>query len=549
LIYGAARKVRQPQAIEAAIAAATAAATQAPGENRQAELETQLGPSNQTLAFYTALYRDLPIPLNIYQLLDPGDARSLTLRFSNPAALEATGLDGDRMIGQGIVTCFPGVSEAELERHAQVARREIENQQYQLPYQDRNGLAGIFKLRLFALPDRCLGIVFDEISQEVQLKARLRRSEQHFRTTFEQAPIGVAHLSQDGQWIEVNDRLCEILGYEREALQHKTSAAITHPDDRQQDAHYLAQLVSGAVESCRFDKRYLCCNGDSLWTSIAVTALRDPEGQIHSFIAMIQDISDRKAHELERAERARELRQLNKTLARTTLDLKRRNEELDQFTYVVSHDLKAPLRALSSLAGWVAEDNADKLDEESTRHLALMQQRVMRMGNLLNGLLDYSRIGRVNAETETIVLGQLLATIVDSLGLPDGFQVEIIEPMPALEARAISLSQVFSNLISNAARYCDRPDGRLRISARETAETYEFTLADNGPGIDARYHDRVFDIFQTLQPRDSSESTGIGLSIVKKIITVEQGKIWLDPNPEIGATFHISWPKANAPED
>lgn len=380
--------------------------------------------------------------------------------------------------------------------------------------------------------------------EAVQPEARLGDREQHFRTIFDQAPIGIACLSLSGQWLEVNDRLCEMLGYGRELLRSKTFAEITHPEDTQQDAHYHEQLISGAVASCRFDKRYLRSDGESLWTAVAVAALHDTAGQVSSFLAMIQDIGDRKAHELERAERASELRQLNMALARATGDLRRRNAELDQFAYVVSHDLKAPLRALSSLAAWLAEDNADKLGEESQRHLALMQQRVVRMGGLLDGLLDYSRIGRVNAEPKTIVVRELLAEVLDSLEIPEGFRIAIVDPMPTLVAREISLSQVFSNLISNAVRHCDRPDGQLRISARETATAYEFTLADNGPGIDPAYHGRIFEIFQTLQPRDRSDSTGVGLSIVKKIMAVEQGEIWLAPHSGAGATFHFSWPKA-----
>lgn len=381
------------------------------------------------------------------------------------------------------------------------------------------------------------------LTQAVQPQARLRDREQYFRTIFEQAPIGIACFSLAGQWLEVNDRLCEMLGYEREVLRHMTLAEIIHPEETQQETHYYDQLIRAAIASCQFDKRLLRSDGNSLWTTVAVTALHNPEGQVHRFIAMIQDISDRKTHELERAERAHELRQLNTALARATGDLRRRNAELDQFAYVVSHDLKAPLRALSSLAGWLAEDNADQLGEESQRHLMLMQQRVTRMGGLLDGLLAYSRIGRVNAAPKTVRVRELLAELLDSLEIPAGFQIEIVEPMPSLVAREISLSQVFSNLISNAIRYCDRPDGHLRISAHETAEAYEFTLADNGPGIDPAYHERIFEIFQTLQPRDHSENAGVGLSIVQKIITVEQGKIWLEPNPEVGATFHVSWPK------
>ena len=531
--HAAAREISQRKVLESL------------NQSLQLELEGKVEQATQEIALYADLFRNVPMPLNVWQLVDPNDENSLVLRHSNPAALKSTGLDGEAMMGKPILDCFPGLAPEELHRYAQVARREIDNQRYQLAYSDENGLEGVFALRLFPLPDQCLGIAFDDITEQVQLKQKLKNNEEHFRTIFEQAAIGIAQLDASGQWIEVNDRFCDMLRYDREALLSKRFADITDPRDQQQDVQYYEQLVNGTLDSCSFENRYLCSDGASLWVSVAVTALRSHAGQVHTFIATIQDISDRKASEQERAERAQELRRLNQELGKATQALQRRNRELDQFAYVVSHDLKAPLRALSSLAGWIQEDNTGRLGDESEQHLELMQQRVMRMGGLLDGLLEYSRIGRVNVERTQVAVGPLLTTILDSLQPPEGFHVEIVGPMPVLEARAISLNQVFTNLISNAIRYCDRPDGQLRISVRETPEHYEFSLADNGPGIDPQYHDRIFEIFQTLQPRDKSESTGVGLSIVKKILTVEQGRIWLEPKPAEGTTFHFSWPKVD----
>ena len=534
LFHAAAREISQRKVLEDL------------AQSLNIELQGKVDQATQEIELYANLFRNVPMALNVWQLQDPKDPSSLVLRYSNPAALNSTDLQGESIIGKSILDCFPGVDEAELNRYAQVARRELDNQHYQLPYADENGLEGVFALRLFPLPKFCLGIAFDDVTQRVKLKQQLRDNEEHFRTIFEQAAIGIAQIDVSGQWIEVNDRFCEMLRYDREVLLTKTFAEITDPRDAQQDAAYYEQLIAGAIDTCSFEKRYLCSDGDSLWVSVAVTALRSITGEVHTFIATIQDISDRKASEKERIERAQELRRLNRELGRATRALQRRNRELDQFAYVVSHDLKAPLRALSSLAGWIHEDNSGKLGEESERHLELMQQRVMRMGGLLDGLLEYSRIGRVNIERTQVEVGPLLATIVDSLQPPEGFNVEIVGPMPVLEARAISLNQVFTNLISNAIRYCDRPDGHLKISVREAEEHYEFSLADNGPGIDPQYHDRIFEIFQTLQPRDKSESTGVGLSIVKKILTVEQGEIWLDSTLMEGTTFHFSWPKADS---
>jgi signal transduction histidine kinase len=237
---------------------------------------------------------------------------------------------------------------------------------------------------------------------------------------------------------------------------------------------------------------------------------------------------------------ARDLVRLNKVLAHTNVMLGDRNQELDQFAYVASHDLKAPLRAIANLSEWIEEDLEGQASPEVKQHMNLLRNRVHRMEALINGLLDYSRVGRSNVSVETVNVATLLAEVVDSLDPPPTFRVEA-KAMPTLQTRKLPLSQVFSNLISNAIKHCHRQDGQIRITASEKDRFYEFSVSDNGQGIAPEHQTRIFTIFQTLEPRDKTENTGIGLSIVKKIVETEGGKVWVESEIGKGATFRFTW--------
>ncbi|TGE16297.1 HAMP domain-containing protein [Hymenobacter elongatus] len=232
------------------------------------------------------------------------------------------------------------------------------------------------------------------------------------------------------------------------------------------------------------------------------------------------------------------------TIDSTFKQLERRNQELDQFAYVVSHDLKAPLRGIESASRWIEEDLGQNLPDHIREFLLLMRTRVHRMENLISGILDLARVGRTKQADERISVRELLTEIVDSLALPPGFQVQLPTYLPTLTSNRVQLQQVFTNLISNALKYHDTPaTGIVRIGCREDRQQYTFSVADNGPGIDPEYHERIFVIFQTLVERDTMESTGVGLAIVKKIVERQGGTIHVESAEGQGATFTFTWSK------
>lgn len=222
------------------------------------------------------------------------------------------------------------------------------------------------------------------------------------------------------------------------------------------------------------------------------------------------------------------------------------NKQLDQFAYVISHDLKAPLRAIANLSTWIEEDLGDNLPPETAENMTLLRQRVEFMRRMIDGVLAYSRAGRQTSSLEWINLTAVVRQVISLLDCTPAFTITIVDTLPAIQGERIKLEQLFSNLIGNSIKYHDRPDGRIEISCTEQTTVWEFAVADDGPGIDPAYHDNLFDLFHTVEANKQADSTGIGLAVVRKIIEERGGRIWVESTPGAGATFRFTWPKEEA---
>ena len=258
---------------------------------------------------------------------------------------------------------------------------------------------------------------------------------------------------------------------------------------------------------------------------------------------------------LERRAAEKELKELNDDLEYRVVvrssEAERRARDLEQFAYVASHDLKAPLRAISNLTDWISEDLEGKLNAESAEQLALLQDRVQRMNALIEGLLEYSRVGRTAGSDSLVDTHELLKEIVDSLSPPKGFTIKLGKELPVFHTDRLLLGQVFSNLISNSLKHHGGKKGRIRVECRKIGQFYEFSVSDDGVGIAPEYHNKVFMIFQTLHAKDYGSNTGIGLALVKKIVEEQGGWITLESQPGKGTLFRFAWPAEfiNKPDD
>ncbi len=226
------------------------------------------------------------------------------------------------------------------------------------------------------------------------------------------------------------------------------------------------------------------------------------------------------------------------------------NRELNDFAHVVSHDLKAPLRGIRTVADWIATDCADQLSPEAREQLGLLCQRTDRMQGLIDGILQYSRVGRVPEERVRIDLKELVAQVLDMLAPPANVEITITDELPVVELERTRVFQVFQNLLSNALKYLDKPVGHIAIGCRDDGPCWTFRVADNGPGIDEKYHEKIFELFQTLARSHDGQSTGIGLTLVKKIVEFYGGEVWVESVAGKGSTFFFTLPKMQGePED
>jgi signal transduction histidine kinase len=224
------------------------------------------------------------------------------------------------------------------------------------------------------------------------------------------------------------------------------------------------------------------------------------------------------------------------------------NQELADFAHVVSHDLKAPLRAIDTLAKWLAADYKDKFDDQGREQLNLLLGRVKRMHDLIDGILQYSRAGRIREAEVEVDLAELVPAVVDLLSPPPHIRVTVETPLPTVVIEPTRISQVFQNLLSNAIKYMDKPEGLVRVGCTEDGGFWKFHVSDNGPGIEEKDRQRVFQLFQTLKPRDQADSTGVGLAVVKKAVEMYGGRVWIESEVGEGSTFYFTLPRSGAGE-
>lgn len=391
------------------------------------------------------------------------------------------------------------------------------------------------------------GIVttYRDITTRKQAQSALKEALQRLTFHVENSPLAVIEWECDFRVARWSREAEAIFGWQAEEVLGKKPQEwqFIYPENLNVVNEVMARLIDGSEQrnvslNCNYTK-----NGTIIDCKWYNSALVDESGNLVSVLSLILDVTEQKQAEAALLARAADLARLSSVLAQTNTALQKRNQELDQFAYVVSHDLKAPLRAIANLSQWIEEDIGDILTDDTGHQMNLLRGRVHRMEALINGLLQYSRVGRFETATATISVANLLAEVIDSIAPPPTFTVEVAPNMPTFVTERLPLEQVFTNLISNAIKHHPKVDGKVQISVTDQGAFYEFAVADDGHGIDPQYHEKVFVIFQTLEARDKVENTGIGLAIVKKIVESKGGTIRLESQEGKGATFYFTWTK------
>ncbi|MBE9045196.1 PAS domain S-box protein [Pleurocapsales cyanobacterium LEGE 10410] len=576
-----------------------------------------------------------------------------------------------------------------------------------------------FKFPLFDEKQQVVSIVgiAKDITEDKQFKAQLEMSEVRFRSTFEQAAVGIAHVAPDGRWLRVNQKFCQIVGYTKPELLQKTFQEITHPEDLQLDLEYIRQMLSGEIESFSIEKRYLRQNNTVVWINLTVSLVRNSAGEPDYFISVVEDISDRhelkvslqkslrrlsNLHLIDRAilevqepqeisqiaianirkflacqrvtivafepeqetatilatrsiagqttnglqmslkvwqnliaqieqnldhnyfvaylsqlpelstavpqlqiaglncliafplkvggtllgilkiwvenlgmvtteelnivsevsnqlaialQQARLYKQnqiytqeLETKVAQRTAQLEEINQELKAFTYSISHDLKAPLRAIQGFATALQEDYGENLDNLGNEYTWRLINSAQQMEKLIQDLLTYSRLTRSQIQLHSVNLSAIVAKLIEQLEFDQEqkqAQITVDEPLSPVMGSKTILLQIIDNLLSNAIKFvAPGTTSQVHIWTEETGQTVRLWIEDNGIGIKPEHQERIFQVFERLHGNESYFGTGIGLAIAKKGIERLGGKIGVDSQPDRGSRFWIECPKS-----
>ncbi|NHJ33535.1 MAG: PAS domain S-box protein, partial [Asgard group archaeon] len=259
-------------------------------------------------------------------------------------------------------------------------------------------------------------------------------------------------------------------------------------------------------------------------------------GDLIGVVEITRNITEQKYRETENLQLVQKLQKVN-------FELEKTNQELQEFAYIVSHDLKAPLRGIHSLAEFLKGDYYELIDDKGREYLELLMDRIKRLDYLIHAILEYSRIGRVQKKLVDINLNDLLTEVIDLLAPPENIQIKIDCDLPTMYGERIRVSQIFQNLLSNAIKFMDKSQGVIKVDCKEEDDYWQFSVADNGPGIEEKHFKKIFQMFQTLNSRDNLESTGAGLAICKKIVEYHNGKIWVESELNEGSKFLFTLPK------
>lgn len=462
------------------------------------------------------------------------EAASGRILQANPAAQTLFGYNQAELLALTIEHLIPArfreLHEAQRRDFAAKPRSRVMGAGLELYGLRKDGSEFAADVSLSQLGDgHVLATVYD-ISRRKQAESDLAEQRARLAAIVETAVDAVITIDEHGTIDTFNPAAERLFGYAAaEVVGQNVNLLMPAPYREEHDAYIRHYLETGEKRIIGIGREVVAArkDGSTFPIDLAVSEMR--VGERRMFTGLVHDITARK-HEEER--RNRLIQQLESA-----------NEELKNFAYVVSHDLKAPLRAIGSLADWINTDQAKKLDDEGREHLRLLMQRVRRMDGLIDGILQYSRVGRVREAQVAVDLNDIVHEAIAMLAPPAHIRIEIAPGLPVVRAERTRMLQLFQNLLSNAIKYLDKPKGVIRIAYDTHDDDWEFSVSDNGAGIEPRHFQRIFQLFQTLVPKDRVESTGVGLALVKKIVELYGGRIWVESQPGLGSTFFFTLPR------
>ena len=368
---------------------------------------------------------------------------------------------------------------------------------------------------------------YSDITLRKNYRKNLELQRQKYSSIIAHMNLGLVEVDQNENILMVNQSFCSMLALDQEELIGRPIWEMVKMDEENQGI--VSQMNNNRKErnSDSYEISVELLNGQTKTWFISGAPNYSEEGQFVGSIGVLLDISEQKELEAQKEELLEELEASNKGL--------------QEYAHIVSHDLKSPLRSVSALANWLYEDYIDKLDEGGQYNLKMIQEKVEGMDKLIDGILKYSTVTSDTLDQSVIDVNEVINEIDEIIYKPEHVRIEIVKDLPNIQADRTKIHQLFQNFLSNAVVNIDKEEGVVKIDFEETPTHWQFSVEDNGVGIPPEYHEKIFKIFQSIG--NNERSTGIGLSIVKKIIDRYEGQVWLESEIGKGTTFFFTLKK------
>jgi len=367
---------------------------------------------------------------------------------------------------------------------------------------------------------------FKDVTLNRTYRKSLEAQKQKYYNIIANMNLGMVELNNNDEILMVNQSFEKMSGYTEAEVIGKNARTLFSTEGGEELLKEEREKRQKGLSNS-YEIKAVCKSGKTRHWLVSGAPNYNIDGEIIGSIGIHLDITETKNLEVQK----------EKLLEK----LERSNDELQEYAHIVSHDLKSPLRSLHALVSWLKEDNQGKLDTVSLQNFGLIETTLEKMEQLITDVLNYSSVGADNAVKVDVDLNSMVSQLISILYIPEHIEIKSLHVLPNIQGDKTKLQQLFQNLISNSVKFIDKECGSIIIDVEDLKSHYKFSIQDNGIGIDKKYHDKIFKIFHSL--KKSKDSSGIGLSIVKKIVNLHDGEIWLDSEPNVGTTFYFTLKK------
>ncbi|GAB7256570.1 PAS domain-containing sensor histidine kinase [Polaribacter sp. OB-PA-B3] len=368
---------------------------------------------------------------------------------------------------------------------------------------------------------------FRDITLEKNYSLSLEAQKAKYSNIIANMNLGLIEINTKNEILMVNQSFIEMSGYSKEELIGKKGNEYFPLTDLDAERLKIQRNKRLKGESDSYELKVKTKSGEIRHWLVSGAPNYNLSGEIVGSIGINLDITEFKKLELQKEKILKEL--------------EKRNEELHEYAHIVSHDLKSPLRSIDALVSWIKADNEGKFDEMTLENFNLINTTLETMEKLISNVLEYSSAGSNTTSLDDVDLNTTISDLKSFLYVPENISINVLNTLPIIKGDKTKFQQLFQNFISNAIKFCDKEVGLIEIEYQDKNTFHQFSIKDNGIGIEKKYHEKIFQVFHSLNKR--KDSTGIGLSIVKKIIDLHEGDIWLESEPNVGTTFFFTLKK------